>query len=59
MNLHVELSAWREALPLHLKFGRDLGRYNEHAWVATKWVKRQRQSVEVRKWPPFLIPRFA
>jgi len=55
MNLHVELSAWREALPLHLKFGRDLGRYNEHAWVATKWVKRQRQSVEVREWPSFLI----
>lgn len=49
MNLQVELSAWRENLPPHLKFDKGSQDPENPQWETVKWVKRQRQSIQVRK----------
>lgn len=49
MNLQVELCAWRENLPPHLKFDKGSQDPENSQWETVKWVKRQRQSIQVRK----------
>ena len=49
MNHHAELMTWRDDLPLHLRFDKTTMGVDADRIEGIAWVKRQRQSVQVRK----------